>query len=94
MTFYCPIGQELLNFVTNCCKLLKVNHCLPGAQTGSFFYWWGGGGRFSRPENIFLPFDFYGGGGALFGGGGGVGASERRLWELVRATSLIHQSMF
>ena len=38
MTFYCPIGQELLNFVTNCCKLLKVNHCLPGARTGSFFY--------------------------------------------------------
>ena len=25
MTFYCLIGQEMLNFVTNCCKLLKVN---------------------------------------------------------------------
>ena len=25
MTFYCPIGQEMLNLVTNCCKLLKVN---------------------------------------------------------------------
>ena len=38
MKFYCPIGQELLNFVTNCCKLLKVNPCLPGPRTGSFFY--------------------------------------------------------
>ena len=28
----------------------------------------GGGGRFSRPENIFLPFDFYGG--DYWGGGG------------------------
>ena len=25
MIFYCLIGQEMLNFVTNCCKLLKVN---------------------------------------------------------------------
>ena len=25
MTFYCPIGQEMLNLITNCCKLLKVN---------------------------------------------------------------------
>ena len=25
MTFYCLIRQEMLNFVTNCCKLLKVN---------------------------------------------------------------------
>ena len=25
MTFYCLIGQEMLNLITNCCKLLKVN---------------------------------------------------------------------
>ena len=25
MTLYCPIGQEILNIVINCCKLLKVN---------------------------------------------------------------------
>ena len=32
MTFYFPIGQELLNLLTDCCKLLKVNHC----QNGQF----------------------------------------------------------
>ena len=25
VTFNCPIGQEMLNLETNCCKLLKVN---------------------------------------------------------------------
>ena len=30
MTFYCPIGQAMLNLVTNGCKLLKVNHYLNG----------------------------------------------------------------
>ena len=35
MTFYCPIGQEMLNLVTNCCKLLKVNQAAERAVSST-----------------------------------------------------------
>ena len=35
MTFYCPIGQEMLNFVTNCCKLLKINQAAERAVSST-----------------------------------------------------------
>ena len=35
MTFYCLIGQEMLNFVTNCCKLLKVNQAAQRAVSST-----------------------------------------------------------
>ena len=35
MTFYCLIGQEMLNFVTNCCKLLKVNQAAKRAVSST-----------------------------------------------------------
>ena len=38
MTFYCLIGQEMLNFVTNCCKLLKVNQAAERAVSSTADY--------------------------------------------------------
>ena len=38
MTFYCLIGQEMLNFVTNCCKLLKVNQAAERAVSSTGKY--------------------------------------------------------
>ena len=35
MTFYCQIGQEMLNFVTNCCKLLKVDQAAERAVSST-----------------------------------------------------------
>ena len=35
MTFYCPIGQEMLNLVTNCCKLLKVSQAAEWAVSST-----------------------------------------------------------
>ena len=35
MTFYCLIGQEMLNLVTNCCKLLKVNQAAERAVSST-----------------------------------------------------------
>ena len=37
MTFYCLIGQEMLNFVTNCCKLLKVNQAAERAVSSTAY---------------------------------------------------------
>ena len=37
MTFYCPIEQEMLNFVTNCCKLLKVNQAAERAVSSTVY---------------------------------------------------------
>ena len=37
MTFYCLIWQEMLNFVTNCCKLLKVNQAAERAVSSTVF---------------------------------------------------------
>ena len=41
MTFYCLIGQKMLNFVTNCCKLLKVNQAAKRevSSTGDGGWW-------------------------------------------------------
>ena len=37
MTFYCPIRQEMLNLVTNCCKLLKVNQAAERAVSSTVY---------------------------------------------------------
>ena len=38
MTFYCLIRQEMLNFVTNCCKLLKVNQAAERAVSSTVLW--------------------------------------------------------
>ena len=38
MTFYCPIGQEMLNLITICCKLLKVNQAAQRAVSSTVVY--------------------------------------------------------
>ena len=35
VTFYCPIGQEMLNIVTNCCKLYTKSQPLPERAVSS-----------------------------------------------------------
>ena len=37
MTFYCLIRQEMLNFVTNCCKLLKINQAAEQAVSSTVY---------------------------------------------------------